>query len=107
MIQFLIAVFLAMALIAGAAILIAVAQGKRAKRAETESKALHEAFGEAARKAERLQQALGKQTEAEGKANAERKELAGAADADLARRANALFNGGMPDQSGSGGARGN
>jgi hypothetical protein len=105
MIQFLIVAFLIMALVAGAAILIAVLQGRRAKRAEAESKALHEAFWDVARKAERLQQALGKQTEAEGKAYAERKELAGAADADLVCRANGLF--GMPDQSGSGGARGN
>jgi hypothetical protein len=104
MTQFFLITLLAMTLIAGIAILIAVSQGKRVKRAEAESKALHEAFWDAARKAERLQQALGKQTEAEGKANAERKELAGAADADLVYRANTLF--GMPDQSGSGGARG-
>jgi hypothetical protein len=104
MTQFFLITLLAMALVAGAAILIAVAQGKRAKRAETDRKALHEAFWDATRKAERLQRALGKQTEAEGKANAERKELAGAADADLVCRANGLF--GMPDKSGHGGARG-
>lgn len=74
-------------------------QGSRAKRAEAEAAALHEAFWDMARKAERLQAALGKQHEAEVKANEERQDLAGTANADLVHRANGLF--GMPDKSGS------
>jgi uncharacterized protein with von Willebrand factor type A (vWA) domain len=71
--------------------LIAKHQKKRADKAETEVKALHEAFWQVKEKAERLQQALRKQTEAEAKANAQRTELARTPDADLAGRADSLF----------------
>jgi hypothetical protein len=98
MIQFFLVAFLALTVIASAAIFIATLGWKRARKAEAESKTLHEAFRDAARKTERLRQTLGEQTEAEEKANAERKELAGAADADLVGRANSLFGGGMPDK---------
>jgi predicted Holliday junction resolvase-like endonuclease len=79
-------------------------QGKKYKKDKTfltrENAALHEAFWDTERKAERLQAALGKQKEAEEKAHEERKDLAGTADADLVHRANSLF--GMPDKPGSG-----
>ncbi|MDR0710349.1 MAG: hypothetical protein LBF77_09815 [Spirochaetaceae bacterium] len=71
-------------------------QAKANKKAKKENTALHEAFWDAARKAERLQEALGKQKEAEGKADEERKDLAGTADRDLVHRANNLF--GVPDK---------
>jgi predicted Holliday junction resolvase-like endonuclease len=80
-------------------------QAKVNKKAKKENAALHEAFWDAARKAERLQAALGKQKEAEGKAREERKDLAGTADSDLVHRANNLF--GVPDQSGPGKAGNN
>jgi predicted Holliday junction resolvase-like endonuclease len=74
-------------------------------KAKKENAALHEAFWDAERKAERLQAALGKQKEAEVKAHEERKDLAGTADADLVHRANSLF--GVPERSGSGKAGNN
>jgi predicted Holliday junction resolvase-like endonuclease len=86
-----------------ASILYLSAKGN--KKIKQEAAALHEAFWETARKAERLQAALGKQTEAEVKADEERQDLAGTANSDLVRRANGLF--GVPDKSGPGNAGGN
>jgi hypothetical protein len=63
------------------------------KKTKQENTALHEAFWDVMRKAERLQAALGKEAEAEVKANEERKDLAGTGDADLVHRANHLFSG--------------
>jgi hypothetical protein len=91
MIQFFLIALLILTLVAAAAVLIAVMQGKRAKKAETEAKALHEAFWQVKEKAERLQKALGETAKVEEKADAERTELARAPDTDLAGRANSLF----------------
>ena len=91
MIQFLLIALLVMALVCAAAIFAASMQGKRAKKAEAESKALHEAFWQAKEKADRLQKALGETAKAEEAANAERKELAQTADSVLVNRANGLF----------------
>jgi cbb3-type cytochrome oxidase subunit 3 len=77
-------------------------QAKGNKKTKQEAAALHEAFWDAARKAERLQAALGKQTEAEVKAHEERQDLAGTANGDLVHRANGLF--GVPDKPGPGSA---
>jgi hypothetical protein len=91
MIQFFLIAFLVLTLIAAAAILAAVLQGKRAGKAEREAKALHEAFWQVKEKAERLQKALGANVKVMEEANEERTELARTADADLAGRANSLF----------------
>jgi hypothetical protein len=72
--------------------IIARVQAERARRAEREAASLHEAVRQVKEKAGRLQKALGKQTQAEVKANEERKGLAGTPDTDLADRANGLFN---------------
>jgi type II secretory pathway pseudopilin PulG len=100
MIQLLLIVIAVLAAACTILFIVARYQGRRADWAQAEAAALHEAFWDAARKAERLQAALEKQGEAEVKANEERKELAGTANADLVHRANSLF--GMPDKSGSG-----
>jgi hypothetical protein len=81
-----------MALITAVAILIAVLQGKRAKKAETEVKALHEAFWQVKEKADRLQAALNKAARVEEEADAERNDLSRIPDADLVNRANGLFS---------------
>jgi septal ring factor EnvC (AmiA/AmiB activator) len=95
-------------LTAACTILLFVArhQADRADKAQSEAASLHEAFWDAARKAERLQAALGKQREAEETANEELQDLAGTADADLVHRATSLF-GGVPDKSGPGSTAGN
>jgi uncharacterized membrane protein len=67
------------------------AQIKRAKRAEAEAARLHDAFWQAARKAEALQSAQKQTTRITEEANAERQELNDTADGDLVARANALF----------------
>jgi uncharacterized membrane protein len=97
-----IGVYIVLILIALCAILglIIYIQAKGNKKTKQENAALHEAFWDAARKAERLQAALEKQTEVEEKAHEERRELAGTADSDLVHRANSLF--GVPDKSGNG-----
>jgi predicted Holliday junction resolvase-like endonuclease len=104
MIQFLLIVIAI--LVAACAVLIITVkyQRNRADLAQAEAASLHEAFWDAARKAERLQAALGKQAEAEVQADEERKELAGTADGDLVRRANNLFGGGVPVKPGTGSA---
>jgi hypothetical protein len=103
--------FLIMALIFVAAIAVLLIilrrQMNRADRAQAEAASLHGAFWDAARKAERLQAALGKQAKTEAKANEERQDLAGTADGDLVRRANNLFGGGVPDKPGPGSTGGN
>jgi Tfp pilus assembly protein PilO len=91
-IQFLLIALLVMALVCAAAILAAVMQGKRAKKAEAENNTLHKAFWQMKEKAERLQKALGETSKVEEAANAERKELAQTPDSGLADRANNLFN---------------
>jgi hypothetical protein len=91
MIQFFLIALLVMALISAVAILIAVLQGKRAKKAEKENAALHEAFWDVQKRAERLQKALGETAQVEEKADAERKELNRTPDAGLVDRANSLF----------------
>jgi hypothetical protein len=91
MIQYFLIALLVMAVVAAAAILIAVLQGKRAKKAEAESKALHGAFLDVQKKAERLQKALGETAKIEEEADAERTELARTPDSGLAGRANTLF----------------
>ena len=93
MTRFFLIAFLALATISAAAIFIATLGWKRARKAEAESKALHEAFRQVKEKAGRLQKALGEQTETEAKANAERNELAQTPDHGLVGRANSLFNG--------------
>jgi Na+-translocating ferredoxin:NAD+ oxidoreductase RnfG subunit len=94
---YIILILFALCAILAAAIYILAKANKKAKK---ENAALHESVLDAVRKAERLQAALGKQKEAEGKAHEERKGLAGTADSDLVHRANSLF--GMPDKPGSG-----
>jgi len=91
-IQFFLTALPVMALVCAAAVFAAVAQGKRAKKAEAENKTLHEAFWRINEKAERLQKALGETSKAEEAANAERKELAQTPDGGLVDRANSLFN---------------
>ena len=91
MIQYVLLAFLAITLVAAVAIFAAVLQGKRAKKAETEVKSLHEAFRQVKEKAERLQKVLGETAKVEEEADAERKELAWTPDAGLAGRANNLF----------------
>jgi predicted Holliday junction resolvase-like endonuclease len=93
MIRVLLIVILALVVICAAAVLVAVIQGKRAKKAKAEAERLHNAFWEIQKKAERLQKILGENARIEEKADEERKDLAGAADSDLAGRANGLFNG--------------
>jgi len=89
--QFLAIALLVMALVCAVAVFAASMQGKRAKKAEAETKALHEAFWQVKEKNERLQKALGETSKVEEAANAERKELAQTADSDLVNRANGLF----------------
>jgi type II secretory pathway pseudopilin PulG len=101
MIQLLLIAIAVLAVVCTILFIVAKYQASRADRAQAEAGALHEAFWDAARKAERLQAALGKQTEAEVKANEERKSLAGTANGDLVHRANSLF--GVPDKSGNAG----
>jgi Na+-translocating ferredoxin:NAD+ oxidoreductase RnfG subunit len=91
MIQSFLIALLVMALISAGAILIAVLQGKRAKKAEAENKALHEAFWQVEKKAERLQKALGENAKVEEEADAKRTELSRTPDSGLAGRANDLF----------------
>jgi hypothetical protein len=91
MIQFFLIALPALALVSAGAILIAVLQGKRAKKAETENKALHEAFWQVEKKAERLQKALGENAKVEEEADAKRTELFRTPDSGLAGRANNLF----------------
>jgi hypothetical protein len=91
MIQFFMIALLVLAVIAAGAILIAVLQGKRAKKAEKQNAALHDAFWEVTKKAERLQKALGETAKVEEEADAERKELDRTPDAGLVDRANSLF----------------
>jgi Na+-translocating ferredoxin:NAD+ oxidoreductase RnfG subunit len=91
MIPYVLIALLVMALISAGAILAAVLQGKRAKKAEAEVKALHEAFWQVKEKAERLQKALGETAKVEEEADAERTELSRTPDTDLAGRANSLF----------------
>jgi septal ring factor EnvC (AmiA/AmiB activator) len=91
MIQFFLTALLALTLTAAAAIFAAVLQGKRAKKAETEIKALHDAFRQVQEKAERLRKALGGNAKVMEEANAERTELARTPDTDLAGRAGSLF----------------
>jgi hypothetical protein len=95
MIQLLLILIAVLAAACTILVIVARYQAARADRAQAEAAALHEAFWDAARKAERLQAALGKQTEAEEKAHEERKDLAGTANADLVNRANGLF--GVPE----------
>ena len=91
MIRFLLIALAVTALITAAAIFIAILGWKRAKKAEAENKALHEAFWQIEKKAERLQKALGETAKIEEEANAERTELARTPDSDLVGRANNLF----------------
>jgi predicted Holliday junction resolvase-like endonuclease len=91
MIQYFLIALLVMVVITAAAILIAVLQGKRAKKAEKENAALHEAFWDVQKRAERLQQAMNGNERVEEKADAERKDLNRTPDAGLADRANSLF----------------
>jgi hypothetical protein len=91
MIRFLLIALSILVLVAAAAILAAILQGKRAKKAEKEAKALHEAFWQVKEKAERLQKALGETAKIEEEADAERTELARTPDVDLVDRANSLF----------------
>jgi type II secretory pathway pseudopilin PulG len=104
MIQFFLIALLVLTLIAAAAILVAVLQGKRARKAETEVKALYEAFRQVQEKAARLQKALGENAKVMEEANEERTELARTPDVDLAGRANSLF---LQDTGGSGKPAGN
>jgi Tfp pilus assembly protein PilO len=80
-------------LVVACGILVAIvkAQAKRADKAKAEAETLHKALGHIERKAVRLQKTLDKQREVEVKADDERKELSGTADADLVHRANNLF----------------
>ncbi|MDR1574906.1 MAG: hypothetical protein LBS37_02765 [Treponema sp.] len=73
-------------------------QIKRARRAEAEAKALHDAFWQVARKAEALQAAQKQTTQIMEEANAERQKLNTTADSDLVSRANSLF--GVRDRQG-------
>jgi uncharacterized protein (DUF3084 family) len=91
MIPYVLVALLVMSLISAGAILIAVLQGKRAKKAETEIRALHEAFWQVEKKAERLQKALGENAKVMEEADAKRTELSRTPDGDLAGRANNLF----------------
>jgi hypothetical protein len=102
MIRVLLIAVLALVIISAAAILAAVIQGKRVKKAAAEAERLHDAFWEIQKRAERLRKALGENARAEEKADEERKGLAGTPDAGLAGRANGLFNGGERGGEGSG-----
>jgi type II secretory pathway pseudopilin PulG len=102
MIQYFLIAFLAMVLIAAAAILVAVIQGKRVKKAKEETERLREAFSRVQEQAGRLRKALDETARAEEKADGERKELAWTSDSDLVGRANSLFNNGTPGGAGSG-----
>jgi predicted Holliday junction resolvase-like endonuclease len=93
MIRVLLIVILALAVICAGAVLVAVIQGKRAKKAKEEAERLHNAFWEIQKKAERLQKSLGENARIEEEADGKRKELAGAPDSGLAGRANGLFDG--------------
>jgi uncharacterized membrane protein len=88
-----IAVYIILALIAVCAVtgFILSLRIKRDRRAEAEAARLHDAFRQAARKAEALQAAQKQTTQITEEANAERRELNAAADSDLVSRANALF----------------
>jgi type II secretory pathway pseudopilin PulG len=90
-IQFFLIVILALALIAAAAVIAAVIQGKRAKKALAERDALSGAFRQAEERARRLQRALGETAKTEAKADAERTDLARTSDGGLVKRANNLF----------------
>lgn len=92
MIQAFLIALLVMVLVTAAAVIAAVIQGKRAKKAETENSALREAFRQVQDKAERLQKVIGDSVKAEEAANAEKKELAQTPDSGLADRANSLFD---------------
>ena len=88
-----ITVYIILALAAVCAVMgfILSLQIKRAKKAEAEAGRLHDAFWQAARKAEALQAAQKRTTQIMEEANAERRKLNAAADSDLVSRANALF----------------
>lgn len=75
--------------------LILVAQIKRARKAEAEAGRLHDAFWQAAGKAQALQAAQKQTTKITEEANVERLEVTAAPDAALVNRANALFGGGV------------
>jgi hypothetical protein len=98
-------IILGLVLLCGILVLVCVIQGRRAAKAEKEAASLHGAFWEVQRKAEALQKTLGKQREAEVKADEERQGLAGTANSDLVHRANGLF--GVPDKPGTGASGGN
>jgi hypothetical protein len=70
---------------------IAKAQIKRADKEQKRAETLHKALGTAQWKAERLQQALNKQTSVEAKVNEQKQALSSTADTDLVHRANDLF----------------
>jgi uncharacterized protein YpmS len=92
MIRVFLIALLAMGFVTAVAILAAVLQGRRAKKAEAEANAQREAFRQVKEKAERLQKTLNATVKIEEAANAERKDLKGTADAGLVDRANSLFN---------------
>ena len=91
MIQFLLILLLALALTSAVAIVVAVFQGKRAKKLAGENKSMHDAFQQVKEKAERLQKVLGETAKVEEAANAEQNELAKTPDSGLADRANRIF----------------
>ncbi|MDR1587291.1 MAG: hypothetical protein LBS57_07550 [Treponema sp.] len=91
MIPYILIALLVMAVISAGAILVAVLQGKRVKKAEAEIRALHEAFRQVEARAGRLRNALDENERVEEEADAERTELSRTPDGDLAGRANALF----------------
>jgi Tfp pilus assembly protein PilO len=95
-----ITVYIILALVAVCAVtgFILSLQIKRAKKAEAEAGRLHDAFWQAARKAEDLQAAQKQTTQIMEEANAERQKLNTTADSDLVSRANALF--GVRDRQG-------
>jgi flagellar biosynthesis/type III secretory pathway M-ring protein FliF/YscJ len=98
-----IAVFVALIALAIVVLVCVVrAQGAKLKaaeegadKAEQESAVYRQAMNEAEARASRLKQALAGNVDIEEKANVERQELAKTNDADLARRANSLFSGGV------------
>ncbi|MDR1637822.1 MAG: hypothetical protein LBR93_10860 [Treponema sp.] len=91
MIRFLLIVIAVLLLCVAALYIVARLQGRRAKKAEKETEALHGAFRQVNEEAARLRETLDKAAEAEERADAERTELARTSDSGLAGRANSLF----------------
>jgi Na+-translocating ferredoxin:NAD+ oxidoreductase RnfG subunit len=111
MIRLLLIVILVLITACAGAVLAAVIQGKRVKKAKEEAERLHGAVGEITEKAGRLQKALDRTAEAEEDADAKRKDLGRTPDHDLVDRANRLFmqnggGGGPPGNAGPAGASG-